>query len=147
MSQEYIDKLQLQPSNCDCDTCKRMCHAPCCGSVEDMEKLIEAGYGNRLMFENLPSSIDCGDFLKPALKGHEGKYTPWETASLRGCTFWNKNGHCELHNLGLKPVQARIVDHGENGYDREKYAAISKEDWESERGLAVIEKWKNINDH
>lgn len=146
MSQEYIDKLQLQPSNCDCDQCKRMCHAPCCGSVEDFEKLIDAGYGDRLMFDDLPSTVDGGDLLKPALKDHEGQKAPWQTRTLRGCTFWNENGHCELHDLGLKPTQARLVQHGEDGFDVEKYAAISKEDWESPRGLAVIERWKKIND-
>jgi hypothetical protein len=72
-----------------------------------MEALIEAGFGNRLMYDDFP---DGEDMLKPALKGHEGKKAPWETSSARGCTFWKK-GLCELHVLGLKPIQGKLAHH------------------------------------
>lgn len=142
-SEDYSKRLNIEPSQCDCLACQYMCHAPCCGSVEDMEKLIEAGYGNRLMFDDLPSTSDGGNILKPALKGHEGQQAPWETHSVSGCTFW-KNGKCELHDKGLKPIQGKLAIHGGNKSGSAKYAEISKEDWESERGLEVIEKWKRL---
>lgn len=145
MSQEYLDKLKIVPQECSCERCKKMCHAPCCGSVEDFEKLIDAGFADRLMFDNLPSyPNDGGDMLKPALKGYGGQQAPWATSSIAGCTFWDKNGLCQLHNLGLKPTQGKIALH-ENPHDYiDQYSEISKEDWESERGLALIERWKKL---
>ncbi len=142
-SEDYSKKLNMFPVQCDCEKCSLMCRSPCCGSVEDMEKLIDAGYADRLMFDDLPSMNDCGDFLKPALKGYEGKQSPFQTGSEEGCTFW-KEGKCELHISGLKPIQGKIAHHDRQTWYYDDYAAISKEDWESERGLAVIERWKKI---
>lgn len=146
-TQDYIDKLGFAPCECSCKKCKSMCHSPCCGSVEDFEKLIDAGYAERLMFDDLPSVTDGGNMLKPALKSHEGKQAPWETGSEAGCTFW-KYGKCELHKLGLKPVQGRLAHHSTSGFDALRniyqYAAISKADWDSERGKALIERWKKL---
>ncbi len=142
MSQDYIDKLDVLPSECSCEKCKVMCHAPCCGSVEDFEKLIDAGYANRLMFDDLPSICDGGDFLKAALKGYEAKQSPWHTSSREGCTFF-KNGKCELHDLNLKPILGRLAHH-ENKLDYDKYAELSKSDWSTSRGASLIEKWKKL---
>lgn len=142
-NEDYIDKLGQVPCECDCKVCESMCHAPCCGSVEDFDKLIDAGYADRLMFDDLPSVRDAGDFLKPALKGYEGEQAPWHTHSLVGCTFW-KYGKCELHKLGLKPLQGKLAHHTNTGEKIDAYAAVSKEDWDSERGRALIEKWKKL---
>jgi hypothetical protein len=144
-TQDYIDKLGVLPSECDCKKCQTMCHAPCCGSVEDFEKLIEAGFADRLMFDDLPSICDGGDILKPALKGHEGRQAPWGVSSLRGCTFWDC-GKCQLHESGLKPIQGKMARHDNNDAvsDADKFSHISKADWESPRGLALIAKWKEL---
>lgn len=152
-NQDYIDRLKVLPSNCDCINCQNMCQAPCCMSVEDAEKLIDAGYANRLMFDDLPSYPDGGDVLKPAMKGYEGKQSPWATRSEKGCTFWTSEKKCELHDKGLKPIQGKIAHHAlyrtAKKFDRyEKVLSKTlKEDWESERGLAVIEKWKKLVDY
>ena len=36
------------PTNCNCERCKEQCHTPCLGTPEDIERLIDAGYDNRL---------------------------------------------------------------------------------------------------
>ena len=36
------------PTVCNCERCKAQCHTPCLGTPEDIERLIDAGYGNRL---------------------------------------------------------------------------------------------------
>jgi len=143
-NEDYLTRLNVLPSECSCEKCKRMCHSPCFMSVEDAEKLIEAGYAKRLMFDDLPSMHDTGAILKPALKGYEGEQSPWATGTIKGCTFWTKDQKCALHKTGLKPIQGRIAIHDNTSYDGEDLADLSKEDWESERGLAVIEKWKKI---
>lgn len=141
---DYLSKLNVLPSECSCDKCKRMCHAPCFMSVEDAEKMLDAGYAKRLMFDDLPGMYDPGAILKPALKGYEGQQAPWDTSSMKGCTFWTKDKKCALHDKGLKPLQGRIAIHGNTAYDGEYLAELSKEDWESPRGLAVIERWKKL---
>lgn len=143
-SEDYLNRLNVLPVECSCDQCKRMCRAPCCGSVEDIEKLIDAGYSDKLMFDDLPSSPDAGDLLKPALKGYEGQQAPWEVRSLRGCTFWNAEGKCDLHEKGLKPIQGRIALHGNQHYDENIYIDLMKEDWGSQRALALILRWKKL---
>lgn len=142
MSQDYIDKLGIAPSECACERCQSMCQAPCTGSVEDMERLIDAGYADRLMFDDLPSKGHPPDILKPALKGVEGGPAPWQTSSSEGCTFW-KGGKCELHDLGLKPTLGRLAYHGKNDF-YDKYAKISSEDWATERAFDLIERWKKL---
>jgi len=84
-----------------------MCVAPCCGTVEDMQRLIDSGYAHRLMHDPYEGGAEM---LKPALKGHEGKLAPWNVWSEQGCTFW-RDGLCELHDLGLKPLQGKLAHH------------------------------------
>lgn len=141
MSESYSKKLNLYPQSCDCQYCQRMCRSPCNGSVEDMEKLIDAGYAKRLMFDDLPSQEMNGAIIKPALKGYEGKQSPWETSSERGCTFWKK-GKCELHDSGLKPWQGKIAIHDNTTNYYGEFAKLLDEDYASERGKALIECWK-----
>lgn len=142
---DYCKKLKIFPVECDCDFCRIMCHAPCIGSVEDLEKIIDAGFADRLCFDDLPSIIDAGDFLKPALKGNEGGRSEWNTSSDEGCTFW-KNGKCELHDKNLKPILGQLSHHTRR-VNIHKYAKISKKDWESDRGKALISRWKKLVDY
>ncbi len=83
--------------------------------------------------------------LKPALKGYEGEMSPWATSSSQGCTFWKK-GKCELHSLGLKPTQAKLVIHDQPLEEHIQIAKFIEESWESEKAEKVIEKWKEINE-
>lgn len=135
--------LKILESNCDCEKCSFMCHAPCCGTPEDMQKLIDAGYAKRLMLDDLPGGPDC---IKPALKGYEGIQSPWDVASREGCTFW-KDGKCELHSLGLKPIQGKLSHHALNREENDQIGRIIDESWEDHKGDEVIKQWKEINDY
>ena len=52
MSKELIDKISRAtgryPVSCDCPRCRRQCLTPCLGTPEDIWRLIEAGYEERL---------------------------------------------------------------------------------------------------
>jgi len=135
-------KLKVQISECDCERCSSMCHAPCCGTPDDMEKLIEAGYGERLMYDDWPG----GPFIiKPALKGYEGEGAPWGTFSMQGCTFW-KNGKCELHESGLKPIQGKLAYHGHTEIEQNEIEEFIKESWDDQKNAKkVIKQWKKLN--
>lgn len=118
-----------------------MCHSPCCSTPDEVLKLMENGYGHRLMLDDLPGGPDL---IKPALKGYEGDRSPWQTASWKGCTFWN-NGLCELHDTGLKPLHAKLAHHDLTSEENDKISDMIIEAWETEKGKEVIDKWKEAN--
>lgn len=128
---------EIKLYECDCDRCSSMCHAPCCGTPEDIKRLIENGYASRLMLDDLPGGADM---IKPALKGYEGKESPWEVASRAGCTFW-KEGKCELHSLGLKPLQGKASHHDLDDEEIEKIGEYINSTWQKD-GETVISLWK-----
>lgn len=135
-------KLTIEVTECSCEKCSSMCHAPCNGTSEDMHRLMNAGYGDRLMLDDWPGDEKV---IKPALKGYEGKQAPWETRSLPGCTFW-KEGKCELHSLGLKPTLAKLVIHDQSDEEHEQICEFIRESWRKEEAIEAINRWKEINE-
>ncbi len=132
--------FKLIESQCSCDICSSMCQAPCCGTPDDMQKLIDAGYIDRLMLDDWP---DGETLIKPALKGHEGYYAPFETKTVDGCTFW-ENGLCQLHALKLKPTVGRCVQHDtDNEYHNNLKNHINKS-WSTKKAKKMIEKYKEF---
>lgn len=101
--QKIMRKTGRKPVQCKCQDCKRQCKTPCLGTPEDVEKLIEAGYINRLgvydwdfgrMFGSIDRSIEMVQAKQNAT----------------GCTFF-KDGLCELHESGLKPTEGKLSHH------------------------------------
>lgn len=133
--------MNILPSECDCEECSSMCNGPCCGTAEEIKNLIKLGYANRLMLDDFPPGPDL---VKPALKGYEGKRSPWETRTEEGCTFW-KEGKCELHNLGLKPMQGSLAHHSQSREEQIEIEDFIRDTWISgEDGTEVIEQWKSV---
>ena len=99
--------------SCTCDSCKAMCSRPCYTTPRDAERLINAGFAGRLRAEN---SYDYETYvISPSFKGREGiDDSAHDWHQHQGCTFQDKDGLCELHSLGLKPLEARLVIH--NGH-------------------------------
>lgn len=126
---------------CDCVICKSMCHAPCCGTPEEMEAIMDAGMGNRLCLDDWPGQeVD----LHPALKGYEGGKAPYAVSSQLGCTFY-KDGKCELHDKGLKPLGGRAAYHDVHDSQDLEYADVVKyigNSWKTEKAKQVIERFK-----
>src|SRR5579863_7456826 len=127
----------LKESVCDCEKCRAMCRKPCWGTPEDISRLIQAGYGDRLMLEYWTGECDKKDieFPAPALKEFEGGTAPFIPKSEGGCTFW-KDGLCELHEKGLKPTEARVVDHGELNKDIDVHGLVAQE-WNNEEAQKI----------
>ena len=46
--QRIMRKTGRKPCQCKCSLCKEQCHTPCLGTPEDIEKIIDAGYGDKL---------------------------------------------------------------------------------------------------
>lgn len=98
-------------SECQCDRCKRACNKtrPCWGTPKDILKIINAGYGKKLMLDWWGNMVgDEIDFymIVPAIKGYESYRAP--IYPIGECTFY-KDGLCELHNLKLKPLEGRLA--------------------------------------
>lgn len=121
---------------CTCKICKDMCKRPCWPTPEGAERLINAGYSNRLMLDYW-----TGDnyiyIVSPALKGSEGNEAPfWPTGR---CNFQNKKGLCELHNKNLKPLEGKLASCKNNIRYLHKYIAKL---WDTEKGRTVVRLWK-----
>ena len=46
--EKIIRKSGMKPVSCKCQLCKSQCRTPCFGIPDDMKKIIEAGYINRV---------------------------------------------------------------------------------------------------
>lgn len=93
--ERIIRKSGRKPVSCKCQLCKSQCAAPCMGTPEDMLKIIEAGYGNRVVI----APVDGLQILSPMYDGQK-----------KACTFFT-NGLCELHESGLKPTVGKLSHH------------------------------------
>ena len=125
---------------CDCEKCKTMCHCPCVGTPDEVLELMEAGYGDRLCLDDWPSDV-AGPDIHPALKGYEGARASYSVLSKDGCTFW-KEGKCELHDKGLKPLLGRLAYHDNSLTDYDEGVDFVRQAWDSPHGKYVLEEWK-----
>lgn len=99
---------RFAPIECDCPACRSMCaNSTCMPTPDEARALIRSGYAARLAcYEPHPDEVHA--FVAPAPAGLEG-------ATLRSthsgaCTFYSDRG-CELHAVGLKPLEGRLALH------------------------------------
>lgn len=90
-------------THCKCAVCQSQCRNPCLGTPDDIIRIIEAGYADKLSLTAWMVGIRAGklDFPIPMV---QAKVTE------SGCVFF-KNGLCELHELGLKPTEGKLSNH------------------------------------
>lgn len=107
MNQTFTRISQLsgqQPSECKCEECVNQCkRAPCLGTPQDIERLIDAGYGSGIQFTAWAAGITMGVF-----PGIIWMFQPEHKET--GCAFL-KNGLCELHDKNLKPTEGILTHH------------------------------------
>lgn len=97
-------KSGRKPTVCSCEKCKSQCHTPCLATPEDISKIIDAGYGDRLAPTEWVAGMIMGVTDRPIdmlqAKIEDNGY----------CTFYH-DGKCELHDLGLKPTEGKLSHH------------------------------------
>lgn len=99
----------VNETSCACDTCKAMCNRPCWPTPEEAQRLIDAGYGGRLMLDYWVQSGGDILVLSPANQGSEGqKAAFWPHGR---CTFQDDRGVHRIHDQGLKPLEGRVAHH------------------------------------
>ena len=102
--EKIIRESGREPNICSCPICQSQCmRTPCLGTPEDILKLIEAGFADKLT----PTEWATGLFLGKlgfAVKMIQIRRTE------HGCVFF-KDGLCVLHDLNLKPTEGRLSHH------------------------------------
>ena len=102
--QRIIRRTGRKPVSCKCRECQQQCRTcPCLGTPDDIERLIDAGYSDKLaltywcvgqMFGAIPHPIRMVQAIQT-----DG-----------GCIFF-RDGLCELHECGFKPTEGRLSHH------------------------------------
>lgn len=133
--QRIIRKTGRKPVQCKCKLCKQQCHTPCLGTPQDILRLIEAGYKDRLA----PT-----DWYVGIIMGVTEMSIPMVQAKQEGdwCTFY-KDGLCELHDAGLKPTEGRLSHHSiriDNFKPSKSIAWNVAKEWLNEENVEYIVK-------
>ncbi len=122
---------------CTCTRCISFCHQrPGWWTVEEAERVINAGYSNRMMLEIAPGG--AFGVLSPAFRGNEGSFA-FREFSNQGCTFL-KGERCELFGTGLQPLECRYCHHTRMGLGKKCHHDIEKR-WNSHDGQSLVKKW------
>jgi len=99
----------MQPIQCSCEKCAAMCeHSTCMPTPAEARALIRAGFGRRLTTYRFYPDPTRLAMVAPAPKGQEGAH---DLPHSRACCTFFTAGKCELHNLGLKPLEGRLTHH------------------------------------
>jgi hypothetical protein len=121
---------------CGCEICRSFCARPGWWTVEEAERAIDAGYGDRMMLELSPE-MTFG-VLSPAFRGCEARPALQHYAK-NGCCFFS-DGLCVLHGTGFQPLECRVCHHTRPGAGMRCHADIEK-DWRSARGQTLVNAW------
>ena len=131
--QRIIRRTGRKPVACKCNLCKQQCHQPCLGTPQDILRLVEEGYAERLSYTQWAAGIfmRCTDhvvnMIQPKVEGD------W-------CTFYH-DGLCELHDKGLKPTEGRLSHHSvtlDNWTPRKSVAWNVSKEWEDVDNIPII---------
>jgi hypothetical protein len=136
-------QVDLTESECACEECRRMCNRPCWPTPGEAQRLIDAGYGSRLMRDYwVGDGLDGGDIylLSPANPGMEGSAAGFWPSE--GCVFQGEDGFCELHDLGLKPLEGRVASCSRGQGDLHQYVAST---WNNPEAQALVDEWLGHN--
>lgn len=135
---QYISqKTGRKPCECRCVKCQTQCHTPCLGTPQDILKLIEAGYGDRLELTGWATGMVMGVCDHVIAMVRSRVENGW-------CTFFDeKSGLCEIHGKGLKPTEGRLSSHRiqpDNWIPKKSIAWNVAKEWEDTRNNIAIAK-------
>ena len=109
-----------------------MCKTPCLGTPEDIMKLMEAGFSDRLAPTLWAVGVLYGTHKEPVKM-----MQPILDEETGYCTFF-KDGLCTLHDLGLKPTEGAMAHCSQKG-------SITRIEYLHETPLyKVVKEWENL---
>lgn len=92
-----------EPVQCSCNACKKMCHGNACiGTPAEMMRILLAGHGSKLRNTLYTAGTNYG--YPPVIM-----VMPGYDYTLQRCMFLTDDNLCELHDLGLKPMEGRFA--------------------------------------
>lgn len=125
-------KSSRKPTCCQCAKCQSQCHTPCLGTPEDIVKLIEAGYKDRLSPIEWAVGMITGVCSKPV-------YMIQANVENGYCTFFHE-GKCELHDKGLKPTEGKLSHHSikiDNFNPKKSLSWLIAKEWLDENSVYI----------
>lgn len=132
--ERILVKTGLEPSECKCSICKNQCKTPCLGTPQDIEKLIQAGFRNKLAPTVWAAGMVMGLTELPIIM--------IQAKILDGYCVFYKNGLCQLHDSGLKPTEGKLSSHQISLSNLIPSMSISwnvAKEWQSEDNINTIE--------
>ena len=150
-----INNHQIDYSDCKgCEKGIGFCKRPCWPIPEEAQRLIDEGYGDKLMLDFWGSGGEEENIyiLAPANPGYESKLAPGSdpfefvfsmllgrSPLSSGCTFQTPDNLCSLHDKGLKPFEGRRTCCKNNGSGL--HEAVARE-WDNEEAKKIVSNWK-----
>jgi hypothetical protein len=131
-NEEIIIKSDTVVKDCDCTGCQSMCRTPCLGTPEDIVNLVKAGYVDRIAVTDWATGIIWGTHKKmvPMIQPRLDTETGF-------CTFFERQtGHCQLHDIGLKPLEGKLAYHESRKYTMETI--------KNSPVLLIVSEWEQI---
>lgn len=122
-----------------------MCHrTPCLGTPEEMLAIKNAGFGDRLIVIRIYDTF----MLSPDSIESRDRFNYWQIEGR--CKFLTSKGLCQLHDLGLKPIEGRaaIHDGGEVSHpkafisDQRMFREGLARSWRRPLGQAIIKQFE-----
>ena len=93
-------------NSCSCEMCKKMCQTtPCIGTPKDIEKIIDAGFKDKLSITGWATGLMIGTHSEII-----NIIAPKYDDKNKACSFY-ENGLCKLHDLNLKPTEGKYATH------------------------------------
>jgi len=143
---------------CSCKECARLCERqPGWPTPQEARMAIEAGYADRYMrdwwdghekvYIICPASKDCGGREAPEIPdsdGFLGGFMAIAAGWTKGRCVLLKDGLCEIHDSGFKPVQCRealgckAVDPRDGRSQNEDVMKL----WDTDEGREVVKLWE-----
>ena len=131
--------MELIESECNCNKCIEMCYRPCWGKPEELQKIIDEGFSDKLMLDYWIGQDGDLYLLCGALVGYEGKKAPYWPHGK--CTFL-KEDRCEIQII--KPFEGKMASCN-NKITAEEWKSIRHGialEWQSEKGKQILNDWK-----
>lgn len=100
--------MSLTPITCSCSKCQSMCANTVCLPTPEEARELAKKFPERMAVFKFEPGNDEYSYVAPGIAGREHEIL--NTTTGGACTFF-ANGKCELHDLGLKPLEGRLAYH------------------------------------
>lgn len=135
---------------CACKKCVELCRRnPGWMTPQEARAAMAAGYAPRMMRDWLEPCAEVGNdariyVLAPASRDCEGRDAPeldlFSCDTEKGrCVLLTREGKCEIHDSGFKPIQCRTALGCQRNVGQINYETARL--WDNDEGRAAVAEW------